>query len=180
MVYHTSEGTSMSTCWHHWKMIGTQTWHNLQCLVQNLILLFLLTNKFPARIVPSYVIPVHMPDPLSWNGAPDGRSTVKKGYLLLSSYSDLNSSWPWKSAAPSKVMCFTWLVTKEAVLTQCNLQKRGLIIWCSRCSLCEHQLKDANHLPPLLIHLPIMAIFFFNVLSLKLTMPYSTLDFLSC
>jgi len=78
-------------------------------------------NKFPARIIPSYVIPVHMSDTLSWNGAPDGRFTVKKGYLFLTGNSALNSSWPWKriwiSAAPSKVICFTWSVTKEAVLT---------------------------------------------------------------
>lgn len=46
---------------------------------------------------------------------------------------------------PYKVKCFTWLVSKEACLTQSNLQKRGAQL-CNKSVLCEAQMKDDNHL----------------------------------
>ena len=51
----------------------------------------------------------------------------------------------WKSVAPTKVKCFTWLVTRRARLTHDKLQKRGKII-VSRCYLCKEALENNNRL----------------------------------
>lgn len=122
-------------------MIGTQAWHNLQCLVQNLT--FLLTNKFPARIIPSYVIQVHMPDTLPWNGAPDGRFTVRKGYLFLSGNSSLNSSWPWKriwiSAVPLQGHLFHLVGNKRSCPNVVQSAKKR-----SNNALCKCQVEDST------------------------------------
>ena len=57
--------------------------------------------------------------------------------------------WPWKILwkinVPHKVACFTWLVAREAVLTQDYLMKRGRQL-CSRCFLCEIETETTNHL----------------------------------
>ena len=37
---------------------------------------------------------------------------------------------------PHKVACFTWLLSKEVVLTLDNVAKRGISL-CNRCSLCQ-------------------------------------------
>ncbi|WMV14075.1 hypothetical protein MTR67_007460, partial [Solanum verrucosum] len=43
-----------------------------------------------------------------------------------------NVNWPWKTIwkvnIPYKVSCFIWLLSKEAVLTQDNLMKKGIIL----------------------------------------------------
>ncbi|WMV26598.1 hypothetical protein MTR67_019983 [Solanum verrucosum] len=46
---------------------------------------------------------------------------------------------------PYKVDCFTWLLAKEAVLTQENLSKRGHQL-ASKCFLCGEQNETINHL----------------------------------
>ncbi|WMV19161.1 hypothetical protein MTR67_012546 [Solanum verrucosum] len=43
------------------------------------------------------------------------------------------------------VNCFTWLLTREVVLTPDNMKKRKYHL-CSRCYLCEEQTKTVNHL----------------------------------
>lgn len=50
-----------------------------------------------------------------------------------------------KVKIPYKVACFTWLLAREAVLTQDNLLKRGYQLG-SRCHLCEAQEETVNHL----------------------------------
>lgn len=72
-----------------------------------------------------------------------------------SAYKEFNQSnnqigcWPWKMIGkvkiPYKVACFTWLLAREAVLTQDNLLKRGYQLG-SRCHLCEAQEETVNHL----------------------------------
>lgn len=56
------------------------------------------------------------------------RSITEQGY------------WPWKMIwkfkMTFKVACLTWLLAKQAALTQDSLMKRGLQ-FCSRCSFCE-------------------------------------------
>lgn len=51
----------------------------------------------------------------------------------------------WKVKIPYKVACFTWLLAKEAVLTQDNLIKRGFYL-CSRCYLCGEKAETISHL----------------------------------
>ncbi|WMV46018.1 hypothetical protein MTR67_039403 [Solanum verrucosum] len=57
--------------------------------------------------------------------------------------------WPWKlnwkSKIPHKVACFVWLLAEEAVLTQENLMKRGIIL-SPMCFLCGEQAETVNHL----------------------------------
>lgn len=43
------------------------------------------------------------------------------------------------------VKCFSWLVVKGKCLTLNNLQKRSIPL-CKRCSLCEENAEDVNHL----------------------------------
>lgn len=56
-------------------------------------------------------------------------------------------SWKliWKGKIPYKVVVYTWLVVKEAVLTQENLMKRGIQM-CPRCYFCEQVAETINHL----------------------------------
>ena len=57
--------------------------------------------------------------------------------------------WPWKMILkpkiPNKINCFTWLLTKEVILTQENLSKRGHQL-VAECSLCGEQPVAINHL----------------------------------
>ena len=72
-----------------------------------------------------------------------GGFIIAKGVFTVSSaYKNLNQMvtqlrflpWKliWKVKIPYKVVVFTWLVVKEAVLTLENLMKRGMHM-CSRC-----------------------------------------------
>ena len=52
----------------------------------------------------------------------------------------------WKTKIPYKVSCFTWLLAKQAVLTQENLMKRNIQL-SPRCLLCgEEEVETVNHL----------------------------------
>lgn len=89
--------------------------------------------------------------------------------------------WPWKNIwkakAPFKVVCFTWLVAREACLTQDNLQRRGFLL-CSRCLLCGRDLETNSHL---FLHCPITSQLwqlFLNIVGLRWTMPATTLELL--
>ena len=78
-------------------------------------------------------------------------------FSVKSANKDLNHSnsndrmelWPWqmiwKPKISYKVNCFTWLLAKEAVLTQKNIKKQKFQL-CSRCYLCEEQAETVNHL----------------------------------
>jgi len=83
-------------------------------------------------------------DSIIWNGHPTGLFTVRSCYSLLEMV-----SWPWRkiwfSKAPLKVSCFTWIVAREACLTNSNLQKREFQ-HCSRCPQCEEHSEDVGHL----------------------------------
>ncbi|WMV47512.1 hypothetical protein MTR67_040897 [Solanum verrucosum] len=50
----------------------------------------------------------------------------------------------WKCNTPTKVKCFTWLVSKRACLTQEKLKRRGFQI-VSRC-FCHEKEETNNHL----------------------------------
>lgn len=51
----------------------------------------------------------------------------------------------WKSRAPTKVACFTWMVFTEACLTHENLQKRGIVLT-TKCFLCRRETDNTCHL----------------------------------
>lgn len=60
----------------------------------------------------------HRSDRLKWGSNKDGSYSVKEGYLLLSSNTDLIDQWPWKliwkTKLPPKVSCFCWVTLKGA------------------------------------------------------------------
>uniref|UniRef100_M1AL70 Reverse transcriptase zinc-binding domain-containing protein n=1 Tax=Solanum tuberosum TaxID=4113 RepID=M1AL70_SOLTU len=88
-------------------------------------------------------------DCLWWNGHPKGLYKVSSGYKLLHQIEPMNTFWPWKQIwkirISYKVACFTWLLTKESVLTRENLIRRKISL-CSRCFLCEKEVETVNHL----------------------------------
>uniref|UniRef100_A0A0V0IKN9 Putative ovule protein n=1 Tax=Solanum chacoense TaxID=4108 RepID=A0A0V0IKN9_SOLCH len=57
--------------------------------------------------------------------------------------------WPWKhiwkTKIPFKVVCFTWLLAREAVLTREKFKKRKFSL-CSRCYLCGEEVETVSHL----------------------------------
>ncbi|CAN4101419.1 unnamed protein product [Withania somnifera] len=59
------------------------------------------------------------------------------------------TNWPWKhiwrTRIPFKVACFSWLLAKEAVLTQENLIKRKWIL-CCRCFCFKNEVETVGHL----------------------------------
>ena len=63
----------------------------------------------------------------------------------------------WKTKIPCKVNCFTWLLTKETVLTHDNLNKRGFHL-CSRCFFVWRVRRDSQtSLPTLQMDKPVVA-----------------------
>lgn len=75
-------------------------------------------------------------DCLNWQGNKIGKFSVRSAYNEFSLSMNQVGCWPWKLIwkvkIPYKVACFTWLLAKEAVLTQDNLVKRGYQL-CSKC-----------------------------------------------
>ncbi|WMV38535.1 hypothetical protein MTR67_031920 [Solanum verrucosum] len=61
-------------------------------------------------------------DSLQWLRANNGKFTIKSAYRHLDRLAEMLLPWPWKMIwkinVPHKVACFTWLVAREAVLTQ--------------------------------------------------------------
>ncbi|WMV49660.1 hypothetical protein MTR67_043045 [Solanum verrucosum] len=91
--------------------------------------------------------------------------------------------WPWKMIwkvkVPHKVACFTWLVARQAVLTQDNLMKRGRQL-CSRCFFCEREIETTKHL---FIHCRVTEKLwqvFFNLRGINWSMPRHTSEALTC
>ena len=88
-------------------------------------------------------------DRLWWNGHNKGVYKVSSWYKLLNSTVAQNSIWPWKqiwrTKAPLKVACFSWLLPKEAVLTHENLRKRNIIL-VTHCCLCGEAAETVVHL----------------------------------
>ena len=91
--------------------------------------------------------------------------------------------WPWKMIwkvkISSKVTCFTWLLAKEAVLTQDNLIKRGFQL-CSGCYLCGEEAETINHL---FLHCRMtyqLWKIFINLRGIKWTMPRRIQEVLAC
>ncbi|WMV26903.1 hypothetical protein MTR67_020288 [Solanum verrucosum] len=88
-------------------------------------------------------------DRLQWLGNSKGIFKVGAVYKKLNHPNLQLLKWPWKhiwkAKIPYKVSCFVWLLTKEAVLTQDNLMKRGITL-CSRCFFCGKTAETVNHL----------------------------------
>lgn len=88
-------------------------------------------------------------DSLEWKVDSRGVFTVRSAYRDLISTELQEIGWPWrmiwKTKIPYKVNYFTWLLSKEEVLTHENLNRRKLNL-CSRCYLCEEQVETVNHL----------------------------------
>ncbi|WMV29063.1 hypothetical protein MTR67_022448 [Solanum verrucosum] len=74
-----------------------------------------------------------------------GRFSVGSAYRNFQRAHTQVSYWPWTMIWKVKVACFTWLLAKQAALTQDNLVKRGFQL-CSRCSFCECEAETINHL----------------------------------
>lgn len=84
------------------------------------------------------------PDNFIWEHHNDGIFTVSKVYKRGLNEAAGRSTRPWtailKIVAPTKMKCFTWLVSREACLTLEALQKRGINI-ASRYLLCKEALE---------------------------------------
>ncbi|WMV37870.1 hypothetical protein MTR67_031255 [Solanum verrucosum] len=77
--------------------------------------------------------------------------------------------------APFKVVCFSWLVARNAYLTHDKLQRRGFQL-CSRCFLCGAAGENNSHL---FIHCPVTGQLwqlFLNMAETNWTMPEHTAD----
>lgn len=88
-------------------------------------------------------------DLIMWQGNGQEKFSVRSAYKEYNISNNQIGCWPWKMIwkvkIPYKVACFTWLLAKNAVLTQDNLTKRGFQL-CSRGYLCGDQAKTINHL----------------------------------
>lgn len=109
-----------------------------------------------------------------------GTFTVKFAYLAIGNYAYRIIDWPWKfiwkTNAPTKVLCFTWLVARKEVLTR-RLRRRGFHL-CSRCLFCELNSKTNSHL---FLHCSFtyqLWQLFLNLVGIKWYMPANTLDLL--
>lgn len=75
-------------------------------------------------------------DTLRWTSDSKGNFTANSAYKNMIHMESQLSFLPWKLIwkvkIPYKVVVFTWLVVKEAALTQENLMKRGINM-CPRC-----------------------------------------------
>jgi len=121
-------------------------------------------------------------DSLHWLKAKNGKFTVKSAYRHLDRPAAMLLPWPWKMIwkvkVPHKVACFTWLVARQAVLTQDNLMKRGRQL-CSRCFFCEREIETTNHL---FIHCRVTEKLwqvFFNLRGISWSMPRHTSEALT-
>ncbi|WMV25673.1 hypothetical protein MTR67_019058 [Solanum verrucosum] len=122
-------------------------------------------------------------DVVRWSHSKNGIFTVGRAYKkeCNSQSSRYQSSWKniWRTAAPTKVICCTWLVIRKACLTHEVLRKKRKIIlpWCS---LCGKTRETNSHL---FLHCTFTAeiwSMFLNYLEVKWTMPEHTTDLLSC
>ena len=88
-------------------------------------------------------------DKLLWRHHTDGQFFVNRMHKrdLATIAGKKSGPWSaiWKSVTPTKVKCFTWLVTRRACLTHDKLQKSGKNI-ASRCYLCKEALGTNNYL----------------------------------
>ncbi|KAK6796557.1 hypothetical protein RDI58_004258 [Solanum bulbocastanum] len=88
-------------------------------------------------------------DCLEWKDHKQGRFSVKGAYKKFNPFNSQINGWPWKmiwkAKIPYKVSCFTWLLAKQAVLTQENLMKRGIQLR-PRCFLCGEKAETVSHL----------------------------------
>jgi len=88
-------------------------------------------------------------DTLKWKCHNKSLFTVSSAYRNMNHMGSQVNFLPWKLIwkvkIPYKVVVFTWLVVKEAVLTQENLMKRGIQM-CPRCCFCEQVAETINHL----------------------------------
>lgn len=84
-----------------------------------------------------------------WKRNSGGNYRVNAAYKDMNQISREVEGWPWKhiwkAKIPYKVSSFVWLRAREAVLTQDNLKKRGIII-CSRCCLSGETDETVGHL----------------------------------
>nr|XP_033512018.1 probable membrane-associated 30 kDa protein, chloroplastic [Nicotiana tomentosiformis] len=116
-----------------------------------------------------------------WKGHKSGAFSVKSAYHFFNT-TNPTQGWPWKQIwrvrAPTKVLCFTWLVARETVLTQDNLIRRGIQLQ-AKCSLCGKDGESASHL---FIHCPVtiqLWHFYCNLPGISWTMPNNTTSLLS-
>lgn len=89
------------------------------------------------------------PDSLEWQDSPQDSFSVKRAYKKFNPCNSQRNGWPWKligkTKIPYKVSCFTWLLAKQAVLTQENLMKRNIHL-SPRCFLCGEEVETGTHL----------------------------------
>lgn len=166
---------NINECWtaQGWDLIFRRFLNDWE--VERVAKLLELLEKFPGI--------TNAPDSLRWKHSKDGASTVSRAYKMESpqQHNSKQSMWRkvWRTLAPTKIKCFTWLVARRACLTHEVLRRKGKII-VSWCSLCENVAETNQHL---FLHCnfttQIWAIFL-SLTKTNWTMPENTADLLSC
>lgn len=119
---------------------------------------------------------------------PSDKGTIKMGSFQLTECTRLyemagsfKGPWKaiWKTMAPSKVKCFSWLVVKKASLTLEAVKRRKILI-ASRCHLCKEAEEINSHL---FLHCKVTSqvwALFIRLAREEQTAPEHTADVLSC
>lgn len=82
-----------------------------------------------------------VPDKIKWKGNADGKYTAKSENAALSSQNEMvDGPENWRTNAPLKVICFSWIDLHEACLTQDNLCRRK-IHTDNRCYMCQKNIE---------------------------------------
>nr|XP_016457810.1 PREDICTED: uncharacterized protein LOC107781590 [Nicotiana tabacum] len=101
------------------------------------------------RLLESFQMNTQAQDSLRWGNLNEGCYSVKEGYKKLCASNEVTELWPWKliwkTKLPTKVMCFTWIALKGAILTQDNLCSRNFQL-VNRCYMCLDNSESINHL----------------------------------
>ena len=95
-------------------------------------------------------------DELWWQGSNKWTFRVGKAYRWLNNHNQQNVNWPWKlcgKCIPYKLSCFIWLLSKEVVLTQNNLMKRGDNFLSEMCFLRRTSRNCSTFVPSLQDHM---------------------------
>ena len=84
-------------------------------------------------------------DEIIWNANPS--SQFKVSSFLTSKEKGIQPLWSqaWIKGLIPNIIIFYWIFLQNKILTQDNLQKRGINV-VNRCTLCKEGFEDRNHL----------------------------------
>lgn len=98
------------------------------------------------QILEGYAPIVTTGDKPVWTQDMGGKFTIKATYCHFINRGMLvsNTNWVWKTNCPPKVRMFLWLLSKRALLTWPQLQRRQIVP--NICVLCKEQGETSDHI----------------------------------